>query len=145
MIDDRIQCLMTEQQIPGLSVAVVKAGEVLLQKGYGMANLEHSVAATAKTAYEVASVGKIFTAMAVMMLVEEGLIALDCPIADYLDDLPAAWNPVTVRHILSHQSGIPDYTQASNYWDITRLDLSKAEILSLVTDLPLKFPPRRTG
>ncbi len=68
-----------------------------------------------------------------MMLVEEGEILLDEPIADYLDNLPKAWQSVTIKHILSHQSGIPSYTDAQNYWEINRLDFSKAEILALIT------------
>ncbi len=141
MINKYIQDVMTKNQIPGLSVAVVKEGKPLLMKGYGIANLEHSIPATEKTVYEVASVGKTFTATVVMMLVEDGIIELDRAIADYLDDLPPAWHSVTIKHILSHQSGIPNYTDADNYWNITRLDLSKTEILALVKDLPLKFQP----
>ena len=142
MIDEDIQNIMTEKQIPGMSVAVIKDGKSLLTRGYGIANLEHSVPATEKTVYEVASVGKTFTATVVMMLVEEGTIELDKAIADYLDNLPSAWHSVTVRHILSHQSGLPSYTDVDNYWkDIIRYDLSQAEIIALVKDLPLKFQP----
>ncbi|OUL18228.1 serine hydrolase [Nostoc sp. 106C] len=141
MIDDYIWDTMTKHQIPGLSVAVVQEGEPVLVKGYGLANVEHRVPATEKTVYEIASIGKTFTATATMMLVEEDVISLDEAIADYLDHLPLAWQSVTIKQILSHQSGIPNYTHAPNYWEITRLDLSKSEILALVTDLPLKFPP----
>lgn len=141
MIDDYIQDMMNKNQIPGLSVAVVQEGEPVLVKGYGLANLEHSVPATEKTVYEIASVGKTFTATVTMMLVKEGVISLNDRITNYLDNPPSAWQSVTIKHILSHQSGIPSYTDAPNYWDITRLDLSKAEILALVADLPLKFKP----
>ena len=142
MIDEYIQNVMTKKQIPGMSVAVVKEGKPLLVKGYGIANLEHSVSATEKTVYEVASVGKTFTAFVVMMLVEEGVIELDRTIADYLDDLPSAWHSVSVRHILSHQSGLPSYTDVENYWtDIIRYELSQAEIIDLVRSVPLMFQP----
>jgi D-alanyl-D-alanine carboxypeptidase len=141
MIDDYIRETMSKHQIPGLSVAVVREGEPVLVKGYGLANVEHSVPATEKTVYEIASVGKTFTATATMMLVESGIIALDDAIAQYLDDLPLAWQSVTIKQILSHQSGLPNYTEAANYWEISRVDLSKSEILALVTHLPLKFPP----
>ena len=84
MIDEYIQDVMTKKQIPGLSVAVVREGNpLLLMKGYGIANLEHSVPATEKTVYEVAWVGKTFTATMVMMLVEEGVIELDRAIAAF--------------------------------------------------------------
>ncbi|MBD1926760.1 beta-lactamase family protein [Trichocoleus sp. FACHB-90] len=141
MIDDYILATMTQNQIPGLSVAVVREGEPVLVKGYGLANVEHSVLATEHTVYEIASVGKTFTATVTMMLVEEGVISLNEPITNYLDNPPSVWHPVTIKHILSHQSGIPSYTDAQNYWEITCLDLSKAEILALVTGLPLKFQP----
>ena len=141
-IDEYIQNVMTQQQIPGISVAVVREGEPLLMKGYGIANLEHSVPATEKTVYEVASVGKTFTAFVLMMLIEEGVIKLDNAIADYLDNLPSAWRSVTVKHILSHRSGLPNYTDVENYWtDIIRLNLSQTEIINLVRDLPLMFEP----
>ena len=87
MIDDYIRSVMTKNQIPGLSVAVVQEGEPVLVKGYGLANIEHSVPATEHTVYEIASVGKTFTATAIMMLVEQGVISLDAAIADYLDCL----------------------------------------------------------
>ncbi len=141
MIDDYILKIMAQNQIPGLSVAVVQQGEPVWIKGYGLANVEHFVAATEHTVYEIASIGKTFTSTLIMMLVEAGVISLDEAIANYLDDLPLAWQSVTVKHILSHQSGIPSYTDASNYWEITRLDLSKSEVLALVSDLPLKFQP----
>ncbi|MCC5646512.1 beta-lactamase family protein [Nostoc sp. CHAB 5824] len=144
-IDDYIRAVMTKNQIPGLSVAVVQEGEPVLVKGYGLANVEHSVPTTEHTVYEIASVGKTFTATVIMMLVEEGVISLDNAMpaavnyADYLDYLPLTWQNVTIGHILSHQSGIPSYTDAPNYWEITHLNLSKSEILALVTHLPLKF------
>lgn len=142
MIDDYIQNVMTQKQIPGMSVAVIKESKPLLMKGYGIANLEHSIPATEKTVYEVASVGKTFAAFVVMMLIEEGIIDLDKAIADYLDNLPAAWDSVTVKHILSHQSGLPSYTDVDNYWkDIIRYELSQVEIIDLVRDLPLMFQP----
>jgi CubicO group peptidase (beta-lactamase class C family) len=147
VIDDYIRATMLKNQIPGLSVAVVQEGEPVLIKGYGLANVEHSVSATEQTVYEIASVGKTFTATVTMMLVEQRIISLKEAMpaavnyANYLDYLPLTWQNVTIGHILSHQSGLPSYTDAPNYWEITHLDLSKSEILALVTHLPLKFQP----
>jgi CubicO group peptidase (beta-lactamase class C family) len=142
-IDAYIEDTLTQQHIPSLSVAVVREGTPVLRKSYGMANLEHFIPATERSVYEIASVGKTFTAMLTMMLVEEGKISLDSPIALYLDAPPEAWFPVTIKHILSHQSGIPDYTQVENYWDValSQKNLAKTEILALVSDLPLNFQP----
>lgn len=74
MVDDYIQATMSEEHIPGLSVAVIQNGEPVLLKGYGLANVEHAVPATERTVYEIASIGKTFTATVMMMLVEEGAI-----------------------------------------------------------------------
>ncbi|MFN6962216.1 MAG: serine hydrolase domain-containing protein [Pyrinomonadaceae bacterium] len=101
---------MATRNIPGMSVAVVKNGRLVLAKGYGLADLENRVPATESTVYSIASVTKIFTAMAVMRLVEDGRVSLGDPVAKYFPELPEAWRAVTIRHLLSHTSGIPSYT-----------------------------------
>lgn len=140
-IDEYIENLRIARSIPGLSVAVVKEDIPLLIKGYGLANVELSVPATENSIYELASVGKTFTATATMMLVEQNKISLKDSITDYLDNPPAAWRSVTLKHILCHQSGIPSYTSVAEYWKKTRLDVSRNEILALVSELPLMFSP----
>jgi D-alanyl-D-alanine carboxypeptidase len=141
-IDTYIEDKLTQQHIPGLSVAVVREGTPVLMKGYGMVNLEHFVQATERSVYEIASIGKTFTAMLTMMLVEEGTISLEDAIALSFDAPPKTWERVTIKHILSHQSGIPDYTQVESYWDVaSQQNLTKADILALVSDLPLNFQP----
>lgn len=141
-VDDYIQETLLRENIPGLSVAVMRVGEPLLLCGYGLANVEHSVPAMAQTVYEIASVGKTFTAFVVMMLVEEGAIDLEGAIADYIEDLPEAWRSVKVRHILSHQSGLPNYTKVDNYWtEVCWAQLSRTEVVDLVRDQPLLFEP----
>lgn len=141
MIDKYVKNLMAEHSIPGVSVGVVRDGNPVLMKGYGLANVELSVPVTEQSVYELASISKPFTATATMMLVEEKAISLDDSITDYLPDSPAAWKPVTLRHILSHQSGIPSYTSVADYWKTTRQDISKHEIIALVAELPLMFAP----
>lgn len=74
MLDNDFQALMAKEYIPGLSIAVIQAGEPVLIKGYGFSNVEHSVPTTEQTVYEIASLGKTFTATLTMMLVEEGTI-----------------------------------------------------------------------
>lgn len=141
MIDQYIKNQLNTYFIPGLSVAVVQDGIPILMQGYGWANLELSVPATEHSVYEIASVGKTFTATAIMMLVEANKMRLDDRIVDYLDTPPSAWQPVTIKHILCHQSGIHDYTTVPEYWKATRLDISRKEIIALVKELPLKFMP----
>src|SRR5574341_1584759 len=109
-IDDYIRSVMQKEKIPGLSLAIVKNGEIVESKGYGMANLEHQVPARPETVYQSGSVGKQFTSMAVMMLVEQGKIRLDDPITRYFPSAPKAWQDIRVQHLLTHTSGIPDYT-----------------------------------
>src|SRR5687768_1369859 len=110
-VDEFIQAEMQKQKIPGVSLAVVKDGRPLLAKGYGFANLEHQVPVKPETIFQSGSVGKQFTAMAVMMLVEDGKIALDGKIGKYLGDVPPAWANITVRHLLTHTGGMTDYPQ----------------------------------
>jgi D-alanyl-D-alanine carboxypeptidase len=140
-IDIYIQDEMQKHHIPGLSLGIIQDDTPLLMKGYGLANVELSVPATKDTVYEIASITKLFTATMVMMFVQDGQIALDDPISTYLPNLPGAWSGITIRHILAHQSGIHSYTNTEKYWQKTRLDISRAEILELVSGLPLDFQP----
>lgn len=140
-VDDYIQGEMKKRQIPGVSVAVVREGKVLLAKGYGAANVEHATPATADTVYELASVTKQFTATAIMMLAEEGKLALDDKITKHLTGLPTAWENVTVRHLLNHTSGIKSYTSVANFFSFARKDFTQDEILQLVAKDPLEFQP----
>ncbi len=132
---------LQELNCPGCSFAFLRDGELVHSAGFGLANVEHEIAARADTVYEIASITKLFTATAVMQLVQSGQIDLSAPLADYLDDLPAAWHAVALHHILSHQSGIKSYTAVDAYWKSTRLDISQPEIIDLVRDLPLQFQP----
>jgi CubicO group peptidase (beta-lactamase class C family) len=107
-IDSVVKAEMARQKIPGVAVAVVKGGEVVLAKGYGEANVEHHVPVSPETVFESGSVGKQFTSAAVMLLVQDGKIALTDPITKYFPNAPASWTGITVRHLLTHTSGIPD-------------------------------------
>ncbi len=137
-IDAAVQAQMTSQRIPAVSVTVVQGDRVLMAKGYGSANIEHGIAATDQTMFESGSLGKQFTAAGVMGLVEDGKLQLDASIRTYLPDAPATWQAITVRQLLSHTSGIPDYTgEGFDY----RKDYSEAELLRLSYSTTLEFPP----
>ena len=140
-VDAIVQQLMAKRHIPGVSVAVVKDGKVVMAKGYGLASVELGVPATADTVYQLASVTKTFTATAVMMLAREGKLSLDDKITERLPDLPEAWHDVTVRHLLSHTSGIKSYTSVKDFHKATRKDFARREILDLVAKEPLEFKP----
>jgi D-alanyl-D-alanine carboxypeptidase len=140
-VDRYIQKRMEQRHIPGASVAVVRDGNIILAKGYGMANVELSSPATEQTVYQLASVTKQFTATAVMMLVEEGKVALDEKAVKYIDGLPQAWSHVTVRQLLDHTSGIKSYTGVEGFDKMMRKDFSKPDLLKLVTEAPMDFAP----
>jgi hypothetical protein len=140
-VDRFIRGQMVSRHVPGMSVAVVRNGQIILARGYGLANVELAVPATPDTVYELASVTKQFTATAVMMLVAEGRIGLDDKISRYLDHLPSAWDDVRIRQLLSHASGIKSYTSVPGFAETARKDYTQEEILKLVADAPLDFAP----
>lgn len=128
---------MERQHIPGLALLVVKSGKIMRAEGFGLANVELQVPVKPETVFQSGSVGKQFTATAVMMLVEEGKIALDDPLTKYFADAPATWKDVTVRELLSHTAGFGDYPKNFDY----RKDWTEDEELKLVESIPLAYPP----
>ncbi len=107
-----IRQTMQEQRIPGLQIAVVKDGQVVLSETYGLANVENGVVATRSTRFPLNSATKSFTAVALAQLAQDRRVELDAPIARYLDDLPESWRAVRVRQLLAHTSGLPDILDA---------------------------------
>jgi len=106
-IDDYINTEMTRQHIPGLSLAIMQHGQLIRAQGYGFANLEHHVPVHPDTVFETGSLGMQFTAVAVMLLVEDGKLHLDDPIRKYLPAAPRTWASITIRQLLNHTSGLP--------------------------------------
>jgi len=94
---------------PGISVMVIQNGDVLFAKSYGMANLEERIAVQTNTNFRLASVSKQFTAMATLMLVERRKLSLDEHLTDIFPEFPACGKDITVRHLLTHTSGLVDY------------------------------------
>lgn len=107
-IDDYLRAEMQKRRIPGMAVAVLRDNKLIKEGTYGVASIEHNVATRADTVYPLASMTKTFTASAIMLLVQDGRITLDDSITKILPQLPAAWSGVTLRHCLSHTSGLPD-------------------------------------
>jgi CubicO group peptidase (beta-lactamase class C family) len=130
---------MKAQQIPGVAVAVVDHGTVLLAAGYGYANLEHSVPVIADTVFQSGSVGKQFTSAAVMLFVEDGRLSLDDPITRYLPEAPREWAAIRIHHLLTHTSGIRDYGYEASY--DTRRAMTEAELVRMACAQPLEFQP----
>jgi CubicO group peptidase (beta-lactamase class C family) len=128
---------MDRQHIPGLALLVARDGKIVRAQGFGFSNLEHRVVVKPETIFQSGSVGKQFTATAVMMLVEEGKIELDDSITKYFPEAPATWKPVTVRQLLSHTGGFTDYPKDFDF----HKDYTEAELLKVVAGIPLAFPP----
>ena len=139
-IDALVKQQMDEQRIPGLSLAVTIDNELVFTKGYGLSNVELQFPALAESVYEIASLTKQFTAMGILLLAEDGKLALDDPVSKHLADTPPAWSKITLRHLLTHTSGIPDYDDAGSPLD-PRHDYTDDELVKLAATLPLKFAP----
>jgi CubicO group peptidase (beta-lactamase class C family) len=132
-----VRAEMQRQHIPGLTLLVSRNGSPVRTDGYGLANVELNVPAKAESIFQSGSVGKQFTATAVMMLVEAGKVGLDDPLTKYFPDAPATWQQVTVRELLSHTAGLTDYP---DNFDL-RKDYTEADLLKMVEGIPLAFPP----
>lgn len=138
-IDDRVKMFMAERHIPGAAVAVVKNGRVVRMKGYGVASLEFGVPVTTETVFEIGSVSKQMTAAGIMLLVQDGKVSLDERISKYLPNTPEAWKDVTVRHLLTHTSGIKSYTGLDGF-DLSQR-MSMADFIRKLSPHPLEFIP----
>lgn len=127
-----IDALMRDYQgrVPGASVLVLRDGQPLVRRAHGMANLEDGIAATPQTNYRLASVSKQFTAAAVLLLIEDGRLKLDDRIGQYLPGLPAATNAITLRHLLTHTSGLIDYEDVMDPADTRQVH--DADVLTLL-------------
>lgn len=138
-VDDYINSEMQRQHIQGLSLAVVNDGKAEKLAGYGQANVELNVPVTPKTVFQIQSITKTFTSTAVLMLVEEGKIALDDPVGKSLDATPPTWKNIKIRHLLSHTSGIKDFINEPTA--SLREDITEEEIFKATTPRPLNFQP----
>jgi CubicO group peptidase (beta-lactamase class C family) len=137
-IDAFVEAEMARQHIPGLALAIVQGGTVTKARGYGLANVEHDVPVTPETIFQSGSVGKQFTAALVMSLVEEGKLGLDDPLRKHFPDTPGAWAGVTVRRMLTHTSGIVNYTDSAIDF---RKDYTEDELRRAAYRLGLDFVP----
>ena len=106
VIDSLVNETMQKKQIPGLSVAVIKNGEVIHRSAYGYSVVEHNVESKIETVYQIASITKQFIAAGVLLLEEDGKLDLHEPISTYLDSLPAKWRNLTLHRLLTHTAGL---------------------------------------
>lgn len=136
-LDDAILAEMKRTNLPGVGVAVVKDGKIILEKGYGLANVEHGVKVTPQTMFQSGSVGKTFTASLIMLLAEDGKLKLTDPISKYLANTPKSWEGITIQHLLSHTSGLDDpYAKLD-----LRKDYTDEELIAIEATIPTLAPP----
>ena len=137
-VDKFVQASIKQQRIPGLALAVMRDGQIVKAQGYGLSNIELNVPVSPQTIFQSGSVGKQFTATGIMMLVEEGKIGLDDKVAKYFPGAPASWNKFTVRNLLTHTSGIKEYTDKNfNYLRA----YTEEDLLKMVQAQPFDFAP----
>lgn len=123
-------------------VLVAKDGQPLLRKGYGLANREWGIPNAPDTRFRLGSITKQFTAAAILQLVERGKLSLEDPVSKHYPDAPAAWEKITIHHLLNHTSGIPSYTALPDFFQKQSMIARKpAEIVKLTQDQPLEFEP----
>ncbi|MFV9506090.1 MAG: serine hydrolase domain-containing protein [Oscillochloridaceae bacterium umkhey_bin13] len=132
---------LTQQGVFSGAVLVAQRGQVVLSRGYGLANREEAIPAGARTRFRLASVTKPLTAVGVMRLVAGGHIKLEASICTYLTPCPAAWQAVTVEHLLRQSSGIPNYTDFANFAALELEPTTPTQLVARFRELPLGFTP----
>jgi D-alanyl-D-alanine carboxypeptidase len=136
-LDDRVRAHMKWQRVPGLSIAVVKHGKVIAARGYGLANVETKSDARAESVYKLGSLSKTFMAGGVMVLVQDEKLGLDDPVRAHLPDVPESWSAITIRHLLSHTSGLARELPGFDPYKVQ----PDAEVIASAYALPLRFTP----
>lgn len=139
-VDEYMNALAGLNRFRG-SILIARDGEVLVSRSYGLANLEDEVPNTRQTKFHLASITKQFTAMAIMLLQERGKLSVQDPICKYLSECPAAWQPVTIHHLLTMSSGIPNFTDFPDWLQTRALPSTLAESIGRFKGKPLDFRP----
>lgn len=139
-LDEAVQAFAKEGRFMG-AVLVARGDQILLSKGYGSANLEWNIPNGPTTKFRLGSVTKQFTAAAILLLEERGKLKLDDPVKNYVPDAPAAWDKVTVFHLLTHTSGIPSFTGFPDYRKTNALTSTPGQLVARFRDKPLEFEP----
>lgn len=140
-VDNYVEKWIAARHIPGVAIGIMRGGELVYSKGFGRANIEGDISVTPRTSFEIASQTKQFTAFGMMLLVKDRKLSLDDPISKFLD-VPASWGKITVRHLLTHTSGIKDYLSLPEFAQPDpKKEFTRNEFLDLITKQPLDFEP----
>ncbi|WP_232831411.1 serine hydrolase [Peristeroidobacter agariperforans] len=139
-MDQIVQHLVDRKQFMG-TVLVARADQIVFHKSYGSANLEWDIANTSTTKYRIGSITKQFTSASILLLEERGKLKLDDPIKKHFGEAPAAWDSVTLEHLLTHTSGIPNFTSFPEFDKLKQFPTPVTELMGLFKDKPLEFAP----
>lgn len=134
-VDDYIRAEMEKQHVPGLSLAVLRDGRIVKAEGYGLADVENNIPARVDTVYKIGSISKQFIATGIMLLVQEGKLGVDDPISRHLDGTPPAWKDITVRHFLTHTSGVQREGPAFDSYKVQ----PDIDVIKSAYAMPLRF------
>jgi CubicO group peptidase (beta-lactamase class C family) len=136
-VDDYVKSIMQQRHIPAASIAVIKDGVLVKAAGYGLADMEHNVPAGPETVYKIGSLSKQFLAAGVMMLVQDGKIGVDDKLGKHLEGTPNTWQDITLRHLLTHTSGLVREGPAFEPYKIQPV----IDVITSAYALPLLFKP----
>jgi CubicO group peptidase (beta-lactamase class C family) len=139
-MDQIVQSYVANKQFMG-SVLVARGDQVLFSKGYGSANLEWQIPDTPATKFRLGSITKQFTAASILLLEERGKLKVEDPVKKYLPDAPAAWDKMTIFHVLTHTAGIPIFTSFADYQPTEALPTTPEKLVARFRDKPLEFEP----
>lgn len=139
-IDQTLQRLAQQGLFSG-SVLIARQGQILLSKGYGLADRAQELPNTPQTRFRIGSLTKQFTAMAILILESQGKLSVADPICNYLADCPESWKSITIHHLLTHTSGIPSFTELPGYSNTYGTPSPSPQTIARFRDLPLDFQP----
>jgi len=141
---DKLFALWNKPESPGCSLAVIKDGSIVYERGYGAADLDHDIPNAPGTVFHVASLSKQFTAMSVLLLAQQGKLSLDDPVRRYIPELRDFGKPLTIRHLLHHTSGLRDQWNLliMSGWRLSEDVVRDEDVLDLVSRMKaLNFNP----
>lgn len=138
--DQIVQSYVTAKQFMG-SALIARNGQILLDKGYGYADLEWQIPDTPETKFRLGSMTKQFTAAGILLLEERGKLSTDDIVKKYMPDAPAAWDKITIYNLLTHTSGIPNFTSFPDYRSSEGTPTTPAQLVARFRDKPLDFQP----
>jgi CubicO group peptidase (beta-lactamase class C family) len=139
-VDEYVNSLVKQNRFSG-AILLAREGKVLLSKGYGMASLEMEIPNTPQTKFRLGSLTKQFTAAAILKLQEQGKLSVQDTVCKYVENCPAAWQPITIHHLLTHTSGIPNITSFPEFRKTKFFPTTPLEAIAMFKDKPLEFTP----